>query len=147
MASPGLSRHMWDLESSLQQAGALVLACGIQFPDQGLNPGPVHWEHGVLAAGLSGKSLNNDIFGLTDQAHKIWESSQTLLLLPTPDHPRVPWAYPGCVRPPVSHPSLLTCAPASAAPPCAALVPSRLASGSPLPLTAVQSSFSSQSVN
>ena len=22
-------------------------ACGIQFPDQGLNPGPLHWEHSL----------------------------------------------------------------------------------------------------
>ena len=25
----------------------LVVACGIQFPDQGLNPGPLHWECGL----------------------------------------------------------------------------------------------------
>ena len=29
----------------------LVAACGILFPDQGLNLGPLHWEHGVLATG------------------------------------------------------------------------------------------------
>ena len=33
----------------------LVTACGIQFPDQGLNPGPLHWERGVLATGSPGK--------------------------------------------------------------------------------------------
>ena len=27
----------------------IVAACGIQFPDQGSNPGPSHWELGVLA--------------------------------------------------------------------------------------------------
>ena len=27
----------------------LVAACGIQCPDQGWNPGPVHWEFGVFA--------------------------------------------------------------------------------------------------
>ena len=27
--------------------GAARLACGIQFPDQGSNPGPLHWEHGL----------------------------------------------------------------------------------------------------
>ena len=32
------------------------------IPDQGLNPGPLHWEHGVLATGLPGKFLNCDIF-------------------------------------------------------------------------------------
>ena len=26
-----------------------VAACGIWFPDQGLNLGPLHWEHGVLS--------------------------------------------------------------------------------------------------
>ena len=27
-----------------------------QFPDQGSNPCPLHWEHGVLNTGLAGKS-------------------------------------------------------------------------------------------
>ena len=27
------------------------------MPDQGLNPDPLHWEHGVLATGPPGKSL------------------------------------------------------------------------------------------
>ena len=35
----------------------LVAAWGIQFPDQGLNPGPLHWEHRVLATGPPEKSL------------------------------------------------------------------------------------------
>ena len=35
----------------------LVAACGIWFPDQGLNPGPLHWELGVLSTGPPGKSL------------------------------------------------------------------------------------------
>ena len=34
----------------------LVAACGIQFPDQGLNPGPLHWEHGVSATQPQEKS-------------------------------------------------------------------------------------------
>ena len=29
---------------------------GIQFLDQGLNKGPLHWKHGVLATGPPGKS-------------------------------------------------------------------------------------------
>ena len=33
----------------------LVAACGILFPDQGWNPVPLHWEHGVSAAGLPGE--------------------------------------------------------------------------------------------
>ena len=39
----GISGSTWDLQSSLQHAGSLVTACGIQFPDQGLNLGPLHW--------------------------------------------------------------------------------------------------------
>ena len=35
----------------------LVEACGIQFPDQGLNPGLLHWERGVSATGPPEKSL------------------------------------------------------------------------------------------
>ena len=29
----------------------LVVACGIYFPNQRLNPGPLHWEQRVLATG------------------------------------------------------------------------------------------------
>ena len=43
--------------SWLWHAGSLVAACGIEFPDLALNPGPLHWEHGVLATGPPGKSL------------------------------------------------------------------------------------------
>ena len=39
-----------------------VVACGIQFPDQGLNLGPLHWEHGVLATGPPGKTHQPDYF-------------------------------------------------------------------------------------
>ena len=44
--------------SQLQHAGSSVFiaACGMQFPDQGLNPGPLHWECGVLATGPPGKT-------------------------------------------------------------------------------------------
>ena len=38
----------------------LVVAYGSQFPDQGSNPGPLHWEHGVSATGPPGKSLMED---------------------------------------------------------------------------------------
>ena len=34
----------------------LVGTCGIQFPDQGLNLGALHWECRVLATGPPGKS-------------------------------------------------------------------------------------------
>jgi len=36
----------------------LVVSCGVQFPDQGLNPGPLHEECGILATGPPGKSLH-----------------------------------------------------------------------------------------
>ena len=42
--------------SSVVACKLLVVACGIQFPDQGSNPGPLHWERGVLATGPPGKS-------------------------------------------------------------------------------------------
>ena len=35
--------------SQLQHTGSLVVVCGIQFPDQGSNPGPLHQELGVSA--------------------------------------------------------------------------------------------------
>ena len=35
----------------------LVVACWIYFPDQGSNPGPLHWEPGVLTTGPPGKSV------------------------------------------------------------------------------------------
>ena len=44
-----LHRGVWDL---------LVVLCGISFPDQGLNLGPLGWKHGVLATGPPGKSLS-----------------------------------------------------------------------------------------
>ena len=34
----------------------LVVACGVWFPDQGLNPGPLNWECRVLTTGLPVKS-------------------------------------------------------------------------------------------
>ena len=42
-----LCYDMWDL---------FVVACGIQFPDQGSNLQPLHWEHRVLATGPPAKS-------------------------------------------------------------------------------------------
>ena len=47
LATLGLSCGMQDL---------LVAACGIWFPDQGSNLGPLHWEHGILATAPPGKS-------------------------------------------------------------------------------------------
>ena len=85
LAAPGLSCGTWDLrcgmrDFQLRHAGFLLAACRlfsgsmrtlscgmwtsqlqhvcrIQFPDQGSNPGPLHWEHGVLPTGPPGKSL------------------------------------------------------------------------------------------
>ena len=45
---------IFSLSCSTQ--GLLGAACGIWFPDQGWNLGPLCWEHGVLAAGPPRKS-------------------------------------------------------------------------------------------
>ena len=57
LVAPGLScgrraPQLWRVNSQLQHA------CGIQFPDQGSNPGPMHWEHRVLTTVPPGKSPN-----------------------------------------------------------------------------------------
>ena len=41
----------------------LAVACGVQFPDQGLNLGLLHLEHGVLATGPPGRSLHSSLDG------------------------------------------------------------------------------------
>ena len=62
-AAPGLHCSMWDLCCSMWDLCCgmwdlqLQHACGIQFPDQRLNPDPLHWEHGVLPTGPLGKFL------------------------------------------------------------------------------------------
>ena len=55
-----------DLRSLWWCAGSLVVvckpsvaACGIQFPDQGLDLGPLHWECGVIAIGPPEKSRDD----------------------------------------------------------------------------------------
>ena len=71
--------------SQLQQASSLVVAqgvlscgslapllqhaCRIQFPDQGSNPGPLHWERGVLTTVPPGKShgISNTITHLKNK--------------------------------------------------------------------------------
>ena len=45
-----------DLATKPRPGKLLVVACGIVFPDQGLNPGSLHWECKVLATGPPGKS-------------------------------------------------------------------------------------------
>ena len=42
------SCSMWGLSCA---CGVLVVQCEIQPPDQGSNPGALHWDHGVLATG------------------------------------------------------------------------------------------------
>ena len=42
--------------SSCSIQDPLVVACGIKFPNQGLNSGPLHWEHRILGTGPPGKS-------------------------------------------------------------------------------------------
>lgn len=56
LAAPGLSCHMWGLR--LWHADSSLQPCGIQFPNQELNLGPLHWEHGPPATGPPGKSPN-----------------------------------------------------------------------------------------
>ena len=60
----GLGCGTQDFPSSLGRVGSLVSACellvvscGILFPDQGSNPGTLHWEVRVLAAEPLRKSL------------------------------------------------------------------------------------------
>ena len=57
LATPSLSCSMQGLQSALQHEGPLIATCGIYFPNQGLNPGPLYWEYGVLVTGLPRKSL------------------------------------------------------------------------------------------
>ena len=42
---------------SCKHTGSLAVAWGISVPWPGVEPGPLHWERGVLATGLPGKSL------------------------------------------------------------------------------------------
>ena len=52
----------------------LVEECGIQFPDQGWNPGLLHCAHRALATGPPGKSPFNPF--LVYSPHPRAESSQ-----------------------------------------------------------------------
>ena len=57
--------QLWHLASSFRRAGSfrcsmnsqLRHACGTQFPNQGLNLGPLHWEHGLLPTGPPEKPM------------------------------------------------------------------------------------------
>ena len=39
----------------------IVTACGIKFPDQGWNPGLLHWEHRVSATGVESFPLPEEV--------------------------------------------------------------------------------------
>ena len=58
LATSGLTQ-LWHLGSFVAAFELLVTAHGIQFPDQGWDPGPVHWKLGVLATESPGKSLTS----------------------------------------------------------------------------------------
>ena len=61
----------------------LVAACGIQFPDQGLNPGPLHWEHGALATGPPGKFPESFFFNHEQLSNfvKCFSASTEMIIL------------------------------------------------------------------
>ena len=49
--------YIWLTGSWLWNLRSLAVACRIQLPDQGLNPGPLLREHRVLNSGPPEKSL------------------------------------------------------------------------------------------
>ena len=57
LSSRARAHQLCTGSGALQHSRSLAEACGIQFPHRELNPGPLHWEHGVLATGPPGKSL------------------------------------------------------------------------------------------
>ena len=89
LATLGLSCSTWGLQFSLQHAGSLIVvcrclvgACGIYFPDQGLNLGPLHWECRVLATGSRGKFPFGVFKALSSQSasNLLWNSNDCLLV-------------------------------------------------------------------
>ena len=50
-----------------RSAGSLVEVCGIKFPNQGSNLGPLQWESGVLATGPPEKSFNRLLLLVTSK--------------------------------------------------------------------------------
>ena len=48
MAGPGLNCSTWEsFFFSLDACELLVVACGVQFPNQGLKLDPLHWERSL----------------------------------------------------------------------------------------------------
>ena len=71
------SYDIWDL--SLQHVNALVMvyeflvaACGISFPNQELNLGPLPWELGILATGPTRKKKTRICVCLLEARHLFW---------------------------------------------------------------------------
>ena len=61
-----------------------IVACRIQFPDQGSNPGPLNWECRVLATGPPGKSLSYLFYTYYQQCIYV---NTNLPIPPTPPFP------------------------------------------------------------
>ena len=59
--------ELWQTGSSVVTLEFLVMPCGIQLPDQGLNPGALHWEQRVPTTGPQGKSLSFFFFTFLPQ--------------------------------------------------------------------------------
>ena len=53
--------ELWHEGSLVVACELFITACGVEFPDQGSNPSPLLWEHGVLDTGPLGKSLTDDL--------------------------------------------------------------------------------------
>ena len=61
----------------------------IYFPDQGSNPGPLHWEHGVSATGPQGSSLRAS--KCSSHVSPVYSSQSTYLFPPKLSCVRVGW--------------------------------------------------------
>ena len=56
-----LSLFIWLCLFFVATCELFAAVCGIQFPNQGSNPGPLHWELEVLATGPPRESLNHTL--------------------------------------------------------------------------------------
>ena len=112
LAAPGLScsvqdpyASLWHVVSLAEACKDLVVACGIEFPNQGSNPGPP-WEDGVLATGLPGKSPGLEHY-LKAPAWPCSLPAKELVsllcfhlpVLPSLPQTPLPWASSRCPRP------------------------------------------------
>ena len=70
---------------------------GSLFPDQGLNPGPWHWERGVLTTGPPGNSLSFSSFDWPENRRVEDREESRVQRSPTPEQAsvmhRAPWAH------------------------------------------------------